>query len=566
LKLERSPFWQPPAGPVVFVVLDGVGVGCGDAFDAVHAARKPTLERLRREGACRTLRAHGTAVGLPSDADIGNSEVGHNILGAGRVFPQGASSVEAAFANGSIWQGPWRRLVDPLAAGSGTLHFIGLLSDGNVHAHQQHLERMLERAAAEGVRRLRVHALLDGRDVPDRSAERYLQRLEDALARLRAASCDARIASCGGRMVTTMDRYEADWSVVEAGWKVQVLGQGQRFASALEGLAARRSEQPDLSDQFVPPFVLADATGAPCGPIADGDAVILFNFRGDRAIEAALAFESGAAFDRFERVRVPQVRFAGMMLYDGDRGIPGSYLVSPAVVTDTVSECLAQSGCTQFACAETQKYGHITYFWNGNLSSKFSERDEVYVEIPSDRVPFEQRPWMKSAETADALVEAIAGGRFRFVRANFAAGDMVGHTGNLDAAVIAVEAVDLALARVAAAVLASGGCLVVTADHGNADDMVERDAEGRPLRSAAGRPVGRTSHTRNPVPFVVWDPARPAPVLRDDLPAAGLANVAATLLALLGYAAPAAYEPCLLAAPAGASADVDNTPARNRNT
>ena len=553
MKLERSSVWLPPAGPVVFVVLDGVGVGCGDAFDAVHVARKPTLDRLRREGAWRTLRAHGTAVGLPSDADIGNSEVGHNILGAGRIFPQGASSVEAALADGSIWSGAWRALVEPLIGGSGTLHFIGLLSDGNVHAHQQHLERMLERAAAEGVRRLRVHALLDGRDVPDRSAERYLQRLEEVLARLRTGgACDARIASCGGRMVTTMDRYEADWSVVEAGWKVQVLGQGRRFASALEGLAALRAEQPGLSDQFVPPFVIADEADRPCGPIADGDAVILFNFRGDRAIEAALAFESGPEFDRFARVRAPQVRFAGMMLYDGDRGIPRSYLVSPATVSDTISECLAQSGCTQFACAETQKYGHITYFWNGNLSAKFSERDEVYLEIPSDRVPFEQRPWMKSAETADALVEAITGGRFRFVRANFAAGDMVGHTGNLDAAVLAVEAVDLALARVVQAVQTSGGCLVVSADHGNADDMVERDAQGRPLLGASGVPVGRTSHTRNPVPFVVWDPTRPTLALRADLPAAGLANVAATLLALLGYEAPAAYEPSLLAAPAGA--------------
>ncbi len=553
MKLERSSVWLPPAGPVVFVVLDGVGVGCGDAFDAVQVARKPTLDRLRREGVWRTLRAHGTAVGLPSDADIGNSEVGHNILGAGRVFPQGASSVEAAFAGGSIWSGAWRTLVGPLIGGSGTLHFIGLLSDGNVHAHQQHLERMLERACAEGVRRLRVHALLDGRDVPDRSAERYVQRLEDVLARLRAGgACDARVASCGGRMVTTMDRYEADWAVVEAGWKVQVLGSGRRFASALEGLAALRAEQPGLSDQFVPPFVIADEADRPCGPIVDGDAVILFNFRGDRAIEAALAFESGPAFDRFERVRVPRVRFAGMMLYDGDRGIPRSYLVSPAAVSDTISECLAQSGCTQFACAETQKYGHITYFWNGNLSAKFSDRDEVYLEIPSDRVPFEQRPWMKSAETADALVEAIAGGRFRFVRANFAAGDMVGHTGNLDAAVLAVEAVDLALARVVQAVQASGGCLVVSADHGNADDMVERDAQGRPLHGAAGAPVGRTSHTRNPVPFVVWDPARPTLALRADLPAAGLANVAATLLALLGYEAPAAYEPSLLAASPGA--------------
>ncbi len=556
MKLERHPDRQPPAGPLVFLVLDGVGVGRGDEFDAVHVARKPTLERLRREGAWRTLRAHGKAVGLPSDSDIGNSEVGHNILGAGRVFPQGASSVEAAFANGSLWLDPWRRVADNAKREGATLHFIGLLSDGNVHAHQQHLERMLEHAAAEGVRRLRVHALLDGRDVPDRSGERYLGRLEQTLARLREAhGCDACIASCGGRMVTTMDRYEADWRIVEAGWRVQVLGEGRKFPSALDGLAALRAEQPDLSDQVVPAYVIADAAGQPVGPIVDGDSVVLYNFRGDRAIEVSVAFEADASFDRFERVRVPKVCFAGMMLYDGDRAIPAHYLVSPAAVRDTISECLAQSGCTQFACAETQKYGHITYFWNGNLSAKFSEDDEVYVEIPSDRVPFDQRPWMKSAETADALIAAIDEGRFRFVRANFAAGDMVGHTGNLDAAVVAVEAVDLALARVAQAVQRARGCLVVTADHGNADEMVERDDAGRPLRTPAGAPVGRTSHTLNPVPFVVWDPAQRALALRTDLPQAGLANVAATLIELLGFVPPSDYEPSLLAA----AADVDNT-------
>ncbi|MDE2611986.1 MAG: 2,3-bisphosphoglycerate-independent phosphoglycerate mutase [Burkholderiales bacterium] len=552
MKLEPNPRRPAPSGPVVFLVLDGVGIGCGDEFDAVHVARTPTLDRLRREGVWRTLRAHGKAVGLPSDADIGNSEVGHNILGAGRVFPQGASSVETAFANGAIWQGAWRRVADNARREGATLHFIGLLSDGNVHAHQRHLEALLERAAAEGVRRLRVHALLDGRDVPDHSAERYLGRLEERLERLReSGTCDARIASCGGRMVTTMDRYEADWRIVEAGWRVQVLGEGRKFPGALAGLSALRAEQPGLSDQVVPPFVVADAAGHALGPIVDGDSVVLFNFRGDRAIEVSLAFESDASFDRVERVRVPRVCYAGMMLYDGDRHIPAEFLVSPATVSDTLSECLAQSGCTQFACAETQKYGHITYFWNGNRSSKFSERNEVYLEIPSDRVPFDQRPWMKSAETADAVIAAIDAGRARFVRANFAAGDMVGHTGNLDAAVIAVEALDLSLARVAAAVQRRGGVLVVTADHGNADDMVERDADGRPLRTPAGVPIGRTSHTRNPVPFIVWRPAGSALALRDDLPEAGLANVAATLMELLGYVAPASYEPSLLAAPAG---------------
>jgi 2,3-bisphosphoglycerate-independent phosphoglycerate mutase len=544
---------------LVFVVMDGVGVGRADAFDAVHLARTPNLDRLREQGSWRTLRAHGTAVGLPSDGDIGNSEVGHNILGAGRIFPQGASSVEAAFANGTIWSGPWREVAANAARKEGgmdrskgaTLHFIGLLSDGNVHSHQQHLMRLIDRAAEEGITNVCVHALLDGRDVPDRSAERYLRQLEEQLAGIRRArGYSYWIASCGGRMVTTMDRYEADWRIVEAGWKVQVLGEGRAFADALQGLAALRAEQPGLSDQYVPPFVIKDEAGGARGPIADGDSVVLFNFRGDRAIEVTQAFAEGPAFDRFERVRVPRVVFAGMMLYDGDRGIPGRWLVSPEVVTDTISQCLAETGVTQFACAETQKYGHITYFWNGNLSSKFAEASEVYLEIPSDRVPFEQRPWMKAAETADAVVAAIEEGRHRFIRVNFAGGDMVGHSGQLQATVIAVEAVDLALGRIVDAVRRARGCLVVTADHGNADDMVERDDKGKPLHAADGTPIGRTSHTRNPVPFIVWDAERGALKLRDDLPEAGLANVAATLIELLGYEAPAHFAPTLLAATA----------------
>lgn len=547
MKLDRSPHFEPPPGPLVFLVLDGVGVGLGDPFDAVAQARTPHLDKLRAQGLYRTLRAHGTAVGLPSDSDIGNSEVGHNILGAGRVFPQGASSVETAFANGSIWSGAWRKLADNAMRDGATLHFIGLLSDGNVHAHQQHLERLLERAAAEGIRRVGVHALLDGRDVPDRSAEVYLQRLEAQLARIRAERGHAyHLASCGGRMVITMDRYEADWRIVENGWKVQVLGEGRRFADALEGLRTLRAEQPELSDQFVPPFVVVDGQGRPRGTIEDGDSVVLFNFRGDRAIQVSRAFSEGGDFNAFDRRRVPRVCFAGMMLYDGDRGIPADYLVSPETVSNTLSECLAASGCTQFAVAETQKFGHVTYFWNGNVSSKFSDSLEVYLEIPSDRVPFEQRPWMKSAETADAVVAAIEDGRHRFIRANFAAGDMVGHTGDLTAAVIAVEAVDLALGRIVTAVERSRGCLVVTADHGNADDMVERDGQGCPLHNADGSAVGRTSHTRNPVPFFIWDRQRKTLALRDDLHDAGLANVAATLLELLGYAVAPQFAPSLL--------------------
>lgn len=546
MKLNPTPPSAAPSGPVVLLILDGVGEGHHDEFDAVFLARKPNLDRLRAEGRARTLAAHGLAVGLPSDADMGNSEVGHNIMGAGRIFSQGARCVEDALQDGSIWTGPWRDLVAQVKGEGATLHLIGLLSDGNVHSHQRHLAALLERAAADGVARVRVHTILDGRDVPDHSAERYVEALEAQLAALRSASgIDARIASGGGRMAITMDRYEADWGMVERGWQAQVLGQGRSFASAADALAALRAETAGISDQFLPPFVIAGADGAPVGTVQDGDAVVLFNFRGDRAMEVSRAFTAGPEFDRFDRQRVPRVLFAGMMLYDGDAKIPEHYLVTPKSVEHTLSQCLADSGVSQFACAETQKYGHVTYFWNGNVASKFSEALEDYLEIPSDRVPFEQRPWMKAAETADAVIAAIEGGRHRFIRANFAGGDMVGHSGQLMPTILAVEAVDLALGRIVEAVRAARGRLVVTADHGNADDMVERNGKGQPQRRPDGSPVGRTSHTLSPVPFIVWDPQRVHP-LRTDLPQAGLSNIAATVVELLGFEAPDFFDPSLL--------------------
>lgn len=537
-----------PAHPltrVVLLVLDGVGTGPGDAWDAVHLARTPNLDRLRREGLVTQIRAHGTAVGLPSDSDIGNSEVGHNILGAGRVFPQGASSVETAIANGSIWSGCWRDIVAGLKATGGTLHLLGLLSDGNVHAHERHLYALLERAADEGLKRARVHVLLDGRDVMDKTAQVHIERLEQQLATLRPRGLDAAIASGGGRMAITMDRYGADWPMVARGWQTHVLGQGAQFASAMDALAAARAADAEISDQYVPPFVIASG-GQPVGTVQDGDAVVLFNFRGDRAIEISRAFTEGASFTEFDRQRLPQVAFAGMMLYDGDAGIPAQYLVAPATVSDTLSECLAQSGIRQFACAETQKFGHITYFWNGNRSGKFDEASETYLEIPSDSVPFDQRPWMKSAETADAVLAAIADPSYGFVRANFAGGDMVGHTGKLEAAILAVEAVDLGLGRIVRAAEEQGLCLIVTADHGNAEDMVERDAKGQPLHDAQGQAMGRTSHTRSLVPFIVRDFSGRALVANTAVAQPGLANVAATVVELLGLAPAAQFEPGLV--------------------
>lgn len=532
--------------PLVLVVMDGVGVGRGDAYDEVALAHTPTLDRLT-SGSCRTLRAHGTAVGLPSDADMGNSEVGHNILGAGRIFDQGAKRIDNAVASGQIWKSDaWRDVVHACAGGGGTLHLIGLLSDGNVHSNISHLFEILRQADEDQIRKIRIHGLFDGRDVADPSAELYIERTEAEFAK--HPTVDIRFASGGGRMVTTMDRYGADWRVVEAGWQAHVLGTAHPVPDLMSGVQWGRSTGV-RSDQLLPAFTVVDESRQPVGPIVDGDAVIIFNFRGDRAIELSQAFEAGPEFDKFDRQRIPDVTFAGMALYDGDTNTPASYLVRPESVDTTVSEIIATARISQWAGAETQKFGHITYFWNGNRSNKFDQQLETYVEIPSDLVPFNERPWMKSAETADAAIEAVKSGDFGFIRMNLAGGDMVGHTADLAATRIAVESVDLAIGRIATAVAAASGCLLVTADHGNADDKVERNSDGEPLIGDDGQPQLRTAHSLNPVMFAVHDFAGSPTQLRDDLPAAGLANVAATILQLLDLEIPTDYEPSLLDAP-----------------
>ncbi len=545
MKLERSSRFPACNGPVVTVILDGVGISPREDGDAVKTARTPTLDALMAGYPMLRLRAHGTAVGMPSDDDMGNSEVGHNAFGAGRVFAQGAKLVSESIATGALWQGQaWRDVV--AAAGKAhTLHFIGLFSDGNVHSHIDHLKAMLEQAKAEGVARVRIHILLDGRDVGETSALEYVDPFEAFLARLRGPTFDVAIASGGGRMQITMDRYEADWSMVERGWAIHVRGEGRQFASARAAIEKFRGEAAVI-DQDLPGFVIA-RDGKPLGPIANGDAVVFFNFRGDRAIEISRAFTE-EAFDKFARGPRPAVTYAGMMQYDGDTKMPPRFLVVPPAIDRTLGEYLAKNGVTQYAISETQKYGHVTYFWNGNRSGKFDDKSETYVEIPSDVIPFEQRPWMKCAEITDTLIAAIRSGKYRYLRVNYANGDMVGHTGNFEAALTAMQALDLQLARLLPVIQAAGGTVMITADHGNADEMYELDKKGNVKRDAQGRTKAKTSHTLNPVPFVlVPASAQPGYRLRQDLPAPGLSNVAATVLNLLGFEAPADYDPSLIA-------------------
>jgi len=470
---------------------------------------------------------------------MGNSEVGHNAIGAGRVFDQGAKLVNQEIASGGIFETPlWGEVVDRCLKGP-TLHFVGLLSDGNVHSHIDQLFAMVRKAAEMGVTRLRVHPLMDGRDVGEKSALEYVEPLEEVLADLsREEGRDYRIASGGGRMVTTMDRYEADWTVVERGWQAHVLGEApNRAQSASEAIRGIREREPGIADQYMPSFVVVDDKGQPVGPILDGDAVIFFNFRGDRAIEISRAFEEDD-FQAFDRKRRPDVLYAGMMEYDGDLKIPKKYLVNPPAIDRTMGEFLVANGVTQFALSETQKFGHVTYFWNGNRSGYIDEEREIYVEIPSDQVPFDQRPWMKAGEIADETIKLLESGTYRCGRINFANGDMVGHTGKLDAAVVAVEAVDLSLRRVLEVVEKTQGMALVTADHGNSDEM---------FTLKDGKRIVKTAHTLNPVPFIVYDPGYAGEYsLRTDLEHAGLSNIAATVFRLLGWEPPKGYDEALI--------------------
>ena len=540
--LKKSEKFKGIAGPLVTIVMDGVGIAPDNAANAVKAAHTPTLDRIMASYPTVAIKAHGTAVGLPSDDDMGNSEVGHNALGAGQVFAQGAKLVSLSIETGKMFESnTWKDIVSQVNSNKSTLHFIGLFSDGNVHSHIDHLKAMIERAKAEGVSSVRIHTLIDGRDVGETSALDYILPFEDFLSAMRSADFDVKIASGGGRMQITMDRYEANWKMVENGWYTHVLGEGRQFASAKDAVEAYRAEL-HVIDQDLPPFVIAE-NGEPVGTVEDGDAVIFYNFRGDRAIEISKAFEGGADFDKFDRKRVPSVIYAGMLEYDGDLHIPSRYLVNPPEITNTQSEYLVATGINQLAISETQKYGHVTYFWNGNKSGKFDEKLETYIEIPSDVVPFEQRPWMKCAEITDKLIECLRSGEYKYLRVNFPNGDMVGHTGNFLATECSMEALDLQLARILAVVEELKGVALITADHGNADEMYEIDKKtGMPKQGKDGSFKAKTSHTLNPVPLIFYDNFYADTYKVKENGEFGLSNVAATTVNLLGYDAPEMWD------------------------
>ena len=535
LSLKALSGYKAFPGPVLTVVMDGVGIGPKDESDGVAMAYTPVLDELLKGNLVRSLKAHGTAVGLPTDDDMGNSEVGHNALGAGRIFSQGAKLVNEAINNGTIYQGEAWRTTQQRVAQGGTLHFIGLVSDGNVHSHVGQLNKLLDQCSDEGFKKVRVHGLLDGRDVAPKSGLDFFGPLEEKLAALSGNGKDYCVASGGGRMIVTMDRYEADWSIVEKGWQAHVLGVGRGFSSACDAIQTYYDEDSECMDQYMDSFVV-ERDGRAVGTIEDGDAVILFNFRGDRAIELSRAFDD-EVFTAFDRVRRPDVFYAGLMQYDGDANIPPHYLVEPPAIDKTLGEYLCAERVTTFAIAETQKFGHVTYFWNGNKSGYINKELEKYVEIESDKITFDLRPWMKAAEITDQLIAAIQSGKYKNIRVNYANGDMVGHTGIPVSVRIAVEIVDLMLRRLLPALKKAQGIAVITADHGNADCMW---TEKNGIRTAM------VAHTKNPVPLIVKDFSDSNTFVLQSVEGAGLANVAATVLNLLGFEAPLDYEPSLL--------------------
>ncbi|XP_062120602.1 2,3-bisphosphoglycerate-independent phosphoglycerate mutase [Humulus lupulus] len=533
---------------VAMVVLDGWGEASPDEYNCIHVAETPTMDSLKKGAPerWRLVRAHGTAVGLPTEDDMGNSEVGHNALGAGRIFAQGAKLVDSALATGKIYEGEGFKYIKE-SFETNTLHLIGLLSDGGVHSRLDQVQLLLKGASENGAKKIRLHILTDGRDVLDGSSVGFVETIEDDLAKLREKGVDAQIASGGGRMYVTMDRYENDWEVVKRGWDAQVLGEAPyKFTNALEAVKKLRQE-PNTSDQYLPPFVIVDESGKPVGPIVDGDAVVTFNFRADRMVMIAKALEY-EDFDKFDRVRFPKIRYAGMLQYDGELKLPNHYLVSPPEIERTSGEYLVHNGVRTFACSETVKFGHVTFFWNGNRSGYFNPEMEEYVEIPSDSgITFNVQPLMKAVEIAEKARDAILSRKFQQVRVNLPNGDMVGHTGDIAATVVACKAADEAVKIILDAIEQVGGIYVVTADHGNAEDMVKRNKSGKPQLDKNGKIQILTSHTLEPVPIAIGGPGlAPGVRFRNDVPDGGLANVAATVMNLHGFEAPSDYEPTLI--------------------
>ncbi len=520
------------SGPIVLAILDGVGLRTSRSGNAVRQAHLDFLNSAMMKYLNIPLAASGEAVGI-LPGQMGNSEVGHNALGSGQIIKQGIAGIESAFSTGDIWTSKaWRGAIDFLkTTPTSTLHFAGIFSDGGVHSDINHLEKMIAKAHEEGIKKIRVHCVFDGRDVAPQSEPKYINRLEKFCQKFQDA--DFRIASGAGRMVAVSDRYESDWNMVKLGYDMMVKGIAPReFTSATEAIKTLRAENPAVQDQYLPAFVIIDPTqksalqkGAKSlnsraiGPVSDGDAFIYYDFRADRAIEIATAL-SAERFDKFSRGKLPKIYFAGLTEYDSDRHIPQHILVPPIEIENTLNTFLGRHQISQLAISETVKFGHVTYYFNGNSYKKAPR--ETHLEIASDTLPFNTRPWMKSAEITDLALSKLD--QFDFVRINFPGGDMVGHFAELEPTIVALEAIDLQLGRLAKKVDELGGLLIITADHGNAEELLDKSG------------VPKTSHSTNPVPCIFYDNTKNAKKYHAaNLKNPGLANLASTIALLLGH-------------------------------
>lgn len=496
----------PRPKPVVLLILDGWGHREDPADNALALARLPHWRALQATCPHTLIHTEGRFVGLP-EGQMGNSEVGHMNLGAGRIVYQDLTRIDAAIEDGSFFGNAELQSACAAARGDGaTLHLIGLLSPGGVHSHENHIFAMLELARRAGVPRVAVHALLDGRDTPPRSAEPSLRKLQA----LCAALGNARIASIGGRYFA-MDR-DHRWERVRRGWDAIVEAQAQFHAddaiTVLQAAYARGE-----NDEFVAPTALAGAQ-----PMRDGDAVVFMNFRADRARQLSAAFVA-PEFDGFAARRPALSRFVCLTEYDAK--LPAPVAFPPDDLRHTLGEILAERGLTQLRIAETEKYAHVTFFFSGGRETPFAGEERILV--PSPKVAtYDLQPEMSCPEVTACLLDAIASGRFDAIVCNLANPDMVGHSGILEAAILAAEAVDLAIGRISDAVRAAGGALLITADHGNLE-MMRDPVTGQP----------HTAHTVGPVPLVYVGARRAT--LREG---GALRDVAPTLLDLLGMPQP----------------------------
>jgi 2,3-bisphosphoglycerate-independent phosphoglycerate mutase len=532
--------------PVLLVVMDGWGIGRGDSSDAVTQAQTPHFDRLWRNEAHTSLLTHGPYVGLPAAKDLGGSEVGHLTMGAGRLLDQGPTRINRSIESGAFFDSPALQQITERGQQGGTLHLIGLLSDGNIHSHIDHFLALIRHADASGVARLRIHALLDGRDVGIQSAQDYVAIVENLLQQVnRSPTRDYAFGSAGGREVITMDR-DNQWDKVKRGWDAHVHGISDRhFPSMMAAITTLRQEHPDIVDQDLPSFVLTDKQGQPRSVMADGDAVVMVNFRGDRAIELCEAF-CLPDFDGFDRGDMPDLLFAGMMVYDEDRNLPALQLMGPTVVEHALGRLLVERGIRQFRLSETQKYPHVTFFFNGGYREPLDAALEDYILIPSDRgISFADAPAMQSAAITSRAEQLMASGEYGFGLINYPNADMVGHCGKLAPAIAAIESVDAAIGRLAGAAETYGWALIITADHGNAEEME--------IAGKHGEHEASTRHSINPVPCIVYDPQQPCRYhLRQpeagqsiaDTP--GLSHIAATVLELMGETLPDGFAPSLI--------------------